>query len=114
VGIIAETWAVDQSVQLKVHRLSGRHRLTGAITLGVPRQGEAFLFRDCRSLHGWFMRASLDVAFVGEDGRVLRVAELRPWRAHSCRGAAHAFEFARGDCAALGIVRGATLKNISI
>ena len=101
-------------MQLKVHRLTGRHRLTGAIALGVPGAGEALMFRDCRSLHGWFMRGPLDVVFVDRDGIVLRVTNLRPWRARFVLSGAHALELAPGEAERLNIVPGAVLKNISI
>ena len=112
-GIIAETWLVDERVQLKVHRLTGRHRLIGAITIGVPAPGEALMFCDCRSLHGWLMRASLDVAFLDAEGLVLRVTKLQPWRVRSCRSAEHALELADGEALRLGIAPGTSLKNIS-
>jgi Uncharacterized ACR, COG1430 len=112
-GIIAETWSLDEGVQLNVHRLTGRHRLSGAIAIGAPRVGEALLFRNCRSLHGWFMGGALDVVFVDHVGRALLVAELAPWCLLSCRHAAHAFELAPGECARLQIAPGARLKIIS-
>ena len=112
-GIIAESWLLDERVQLKVHRLSGAHRLAGALSLGVPKLGEALMFRNCRSVHGWFMGACLDVVFVDSGGRVLRTADLAPWRIKTCARASHCLELAAGECSRLGIATGSILKNIS-
>jgi hypothetical protein len=111
-GIIAESWLLDERVQLKVHRLSGAHRLAGALALGVPRRGEALMFLNCRSVHGWFIRERLDVVFVDAGGRVLRATELTPWRVRTCARASHCLEFAQGECTRLGITTGSILKNI--
>jgi hypothetical protein len=113
-GIIAETWMVDQRVQLKVQRLTGRHRLAGAILLGAPERGTALMFRDCRSLHGWFMRGALEAVFLDRDGRVLRVAPLRPWGARMCLSATHCLELSPGECARLGIAAAGRLEKISV
>ena len=44
--------------------------------------GEGLLLVPCRSIHTCFMRAAVDVVFLGEGGRVLAVRrDLGPWRA---------------------------------
>ena len=39
------------------------------------------LIRPCRSIHMWFMRFSIDAAFLDEELRVLKISRnLRPWQ----------------------------------
>ena len=47
-----------------------------------PRSG--IWLRPCRAVHTLGMAYAIDVAFIGRDGRVLRVATLAPWRAALC------------------------------
>ena len=39
----------------------------------------ALLITPCDSVHGSWMTVALDVAFIDADGRVIRIARLRPW-----------------------------------
>ncbi len=42
---------------------------------------EALVISPCSAIHTFFMKFPIDAAFVGLDGRVLRVArDIRPWR----------------------------------
>ena len=42
---------------------------------------EAILIRPCKSVHTFFMRMTISVAFVDESGKVLDVVDtLPPWR----------------------------------
>ncbi|QRR44403.1 DUF192 domain-containing protein [Bordetella pertussis] len=57
--------------------LLGRRRPPG------PRSG--LLMAPCRAVHTWGMAYAIDVAFVGRDGRVLRLVRgLKPWRGALC------------------------------
>ena len=49
--------------------LLGRDGIDGALVL-----------RPCRSVHTFFMRFPIDVAFCDREGTVLRTCSLRPWR----------------------------------
>jgi uncharacterized membrane protein (UPF0127 family) len=40
----------------------------------------ALVLRPCRSVHTFFMRFPIDVAFCDRDGVVRRTSSLRPWR----------------------------------
>lgn len=51
------------------HGLLGRDHVEGALVL-----------RPCRQVHTFRMRIPLDVVWCADDGRVLRVATLRPGR----------------------------------
>ena len=40
--------------------------------------GEGLLFKHCSSLHTFFMRFAIDIAYISKDGRVLKVAHSVP------------------------------------
>jgi uncharacterized membrane protein (UPF0127 family) len=43
--------------------------------------GSALILAPCSSIHTFFMRFPIDVAFVDREGVILRIAaDLRPWR----------------------------------
>lgn len=67
-------------------------------------------FRRCKAIHTFAMRAVLDVVFVDEHDRVLRVVRaLPPWRAAFERRASAVFEFPAGVAQSLGVEPGAQL-----
>ena len=57
---------------------TGRERRRGL--LGRDGIEGALVLRPCRHVHTIGMRFPIDVAFCDEDGAVLRVCSLRPWR----------------------------------
>ena len=71
----------------------------------------------CRSIHMFFMRTSIDVAFLDRQGLVVRaVAEMRPWSLRPIsvtllpvRGAHSALELAPGTLSRVGIEPGTRL-----
>lgn len=43
--------------------------------------GSALILAPCSSIHTWFMRFPIDVAFVRRDGGIVKaIAHLRAWR----------------------------------
>ena len=80
------------------------------LTAGLaPRTG--LLFPHTRSVHTHFMRFPIDVVFLDGDHRVVKVvAELRPWRFASAKGATSVLELAAGECAELGLAEGDALS----
>ena len=80
--------------------------------VGARRTGEGMLFVPGGSIHTFFMRFPLDVAFLSREGRVLRVAEgVRPWRlARAPRGTRFVLELAAGQAAADGVAEGVQLE----
>lgn len=73
-------------------------RLLGLMGRGSLGQDECLLIRSCGSIHTFFMRFPIDVAFLDGDGHVLSIREgLRPWRvAGPVRGARAVIEFPDG------------------
>jgi len=89
---------------------SGWARLVGFWPAPHHHGVEVMHFDRCRAIHTWAMRAALDIVFVDEQGRVLRVIRcLRPWRG-ALEVRAHAvFEFRAGLAEDLGIEPGTRL-----
>ncbi|MDR2197753.1 MAG: DUF192 domain-containing protein [Coriobacteriales bacterium] len=68
-------------------------RLCGLLRKQVCRDGEALLLTPCSRIHTFGMDASIDVAFVNSQGRVLSVArDLPPNRLLACRKAVGTLE----------------------
>ena len=85
-------------------------RLRGLLGRARLADGEGVLFPRMRSVHTHFMRFPIDVVFLDEDFRVVRVVpRLRPWRAASSRAANAVLELAAGECERYGVREGATL-----
>ncbi|HEY6378355.1 MAG TPA: DUF192 domain-containing protein [Candidatus Dormibacteraeota bacterium] len=76
--------------------------------------GHGLAITPCSSIHMFFMRFPVDVAFVAGDGTVKRVYHgLRPWRvSRIVRGARTALELPAGTLAAAGVEAGATLQLV--
>lgn len=87
-------------------------RAVGLLRVPLAGSAEVLLIPGCAAIHTLGMRRELDVAFVGDDGRVLRtLGRLRPWRFAWCRGACSTWEFPAGELARCGIVAGVHLAS---
>jgi uncharacterized membrane protein (UPF0127 family) len=85
-------------------------RLGGLLVRPALRADEALYLAPCASIHTFFMRYAIDVAFVDREGRVLKlVPRIKPFRAASCWGAHGAVEFAAGEANRHGIQEGSLL-----
>src|SRR4051812_27842454 len=74
--------------------------------------GEGMLFVPGGSIHTFFMRFPLDVAFLTTEGRALRVAAgVRPWRlTRAPRGTRFVLELRDGQAAADGLAEDVELE----
>ena len=78
---------------------------------------EGLWLAPCRSIHMFFMRTPIDVAFLDRQGSVVRaVSEMRPWSLRPIsvtllpvRGAHSALELAPSSLSRLGIEPGSRL-----
>jgi uncharacterized membrane protein (UPF0127 family) len=78
-----------------------RARLLGLALLPRLPPGRALLIPGCRSVHTFGMRFRIDVVFLDEHGRVLRVARSVPRRRLlRCPSAYAVLETGAGDAAA--------------
>ena len=75
-------------------------------------EGHGLSLTPCSSIHMFFMRIPLDVAFLDREGRVVRIYHgIRPWRAtRVVHGARTAVELPAGTLRAAGIEQGAVLR----
>jgi uncharacterized membrane protein (UPF0127 family) len=87
-------------------------RFVGLMGRSSLPNGEGMLFAPGGSIHTFFMRFPLDVAFLSRDGSVLRVAAgVRPWRlTRAPGGTKFVLELADGQAAADGLVDGSELE----
>lgn len=84
------------------------HGLLGRRGLGPD---EGCLLRPCRAIHTLGLRFPIDVVWLDEELRVLRVDEAVPpgWHARRCPRAYAALELAAGAARALGLTPGSAL-----
>lgn len=75
-------------------------RLRGWQMRAIPAPGTGLLIAPCRSVHTFWMRFSIDVMFLAEDGTIIRVvSDAAPWRIVTPVRAAHAvLEMPTGRC----------------
>ena len=68
-------------------------------------EGAGLYLRPCSSIHMFFMRFPIDVAFVDKDGVVLKIyPSLQPWRmTRVVRKAKACIELSAGSVAAAGV-----------
>ena len=87
-------------------------RLVGLLNRSSLPIGEGLLIRPCSSVHNFFMRFPIDVAFLDGEGRVLKTYEpLRVWRATTIvRGAKQALELPADALATSGTRIGDVLR----
>ena len=103
--VVAERCTVAGSFLSRFRGLMGRRELPA---------GEGLCLQDCGSIHMFFMRFPLDVAFVNGEGRVLHVCHaIRPWRiSRPVFGSKAALELPAGTLQRLGVGRGSVLKLV--
>ena len=83
-------------------------RLIGLLGRRSLDDGEGLWLEPCDSVHTFFMRFSIDVAFVDAHGLVVRrIDRLRPWRATRIHARARVcVELPAGALAAAGVETG--------
>lgn len=83
-------------------------RLVGLLGHQRLAPGHGLLIAPCNSVHTFFMRFTIDVAFLDKQGNVIRtVANLKPWRATKIYPKAHAtLELCAGALAQAGVLAG--------
>jgi uncharacterized membrane protein (UPF0127 family) len=93
---VARDVAMADTVWRRFMGLMGRSELPA---------GAGLYIKPCSSIHMFFMRFPIDVAFVDKDGRVVRLYHgLRPWRmSRVVRRAKAAIELPSGALANAGV-----------
>ena len=93
---------------------SSWQRFMGLMGRSELPAGSGLCLRPCSSIHMFFMRFPLDVAFLAADGRVLRAYHgLKPWRmSRIVFGAKCAIELPAGTLARAGVDTGSRMELI--
>jgi uncharacterized membrane protein (UPF0127 family) len=86
-------------------------RMVGLLGRATLAEGDGLVLDPCSSIHTWFMRFPIDVAFVRPDGIVVRqVGRMAPFRLVWAAGAAFAIELPAGTLDAHGVREGHRLR----
>ena len=77
-------------------------------------EGSGLCIRPCSSIHMFFMRFPIDVAFIDGDGRVVRAYHgIKPWRTtRVVFGAKAALELPAGTLARAGVREGSRISVV--
>jgi uncharacterized membrane protein (UPF0127 family) len=86
-------------------------RMKGLLPKSSLAEGEGLYLAPCTSVHTFFMRFAIDVAFLDRSGRVLALYDgLKPWRLSGFHlTAAGVLEAPAGSLARAGVVKGEVL-----
>ena len=92
---------IEDSGETFVPRLSRAmtpwQRMRGLLGRDGLEPDEGLLIERCSSIHMFFMRFPIDVAYLDADWRVVKkVARLAPWRLSGCWRASHTLELPAG------------------
>lgn len=95
--------------------LSSWQRFRGLMLRRELPEGHGIYFPGVSSIHMFFMRFPIDVAYLDKEGRILKLVErLKPWRLSACFGAAGLVEMPAGAAAAAGLSVGDRLHVSSL
>ena len=93
-------------VRVRPYRTFGQ-RLRGLLGRPPPPAGTGVWIVPCGQVHTLGMRYAIDVVHLDEDGVVLTVERLAPWRAGAwVFGTASVVELAAGEAERLGLTAG--------
>ncbi len=98
-----DTNNVQQSVQVFLCD-SPLKRLRGLLGREHLLEEGLFWLKPCSAVHTWFMSAGIDLAYLDENQKILKlVARIDPWRLSACSGAKSVLELPRGRIAELAL-----------
>jgi uncharacterized membrane protein (UPF0127 family) len=64
---------------------TGKERMIGLMGRKELPPGEGLLIPDCRSVHTFFMRFPIDLAYLDGESRVVRIVpKVQPWAFSAC------------------------------
>jgi uncharacterized protein len=88
-------------------------RMRGLLGKSSLPSGEGILLRPAASVHTFFMRFAIDVVFLDDELRVLRIAPSLPaWRTAGKRGAKAVLELPAGECERRGLTVGDRVRFV--
>ncbi len=82
-------------------------RMRGALFRRTLPSDQGCVLRPSFSIHTMFMQFPIDVLFLDQDLKVLKISDnVRPFHTASCRGAREAVELRAGECERRGLTVG--------
>jgi hypothetical protein len=91
--------------------LTSWQRFRGLMLRRELPEGHGLYFPGVSSIHMFFMRFPIDVAYLDAEGRIIKLVQnLKPWRLSACFGAAGLLEMPAGLAARAGLQPGALLR----
>lgn len=79
-------------------------RLKGLLGRKEIFDQEGLLLLDCRAIHCFFMKCSIDAIYLNAQGEILHIETLQPWQLGAkVKGTAHILEMAAGRASHLGL-----------
>ena len=82
-------------------------RMKGLLGRRALAEDEGLLLEPASAVHTWFMRFSIDLAFLDRELQVVRIAhEVRPWRFAYARRSRYVLELPAGAAARRGLQTG--------
>ena len=85
-------------------------RRTGLLDRDRLPDGHALVIGPCNAIHTFFMKFSIDVAFVRRDGEIVKVrSHVAPWRVAACLRAYAVIELPAGTLERTGTIPGQML-----
>jgi uncharacterized protein len=90
-----------------------RGRRRGLLRRSGLEAGQGLVIAPCSSVHTAFMRFAIDIAFLGRDGQVVKVAAgVAPWRVRAAFRTFAVLEMAAGSAIGRDVRRGDVLEIV--
>jgi uncharacterized protein len=90
---------------------SSRSRMIGLLNHSSLDEDAALLIDPCKQVHMFFMRFAIDVVFLNDSNRVLKIQSLKPWRLSPfVWSARRVMELPVGRCERIGLKTGHHLE----
>jgi uncharacterized membrane protein (UPF0127 family) len=91
--------------------MSSRSRMVGLLNHTTLEEEASLVIDPCKHVHMFFMRFAIDVVFLNNSNRVLKIQSLKPWRLSSfVWSARRVMELPEGRCARIGLQPGHHLE----
>ena len=85
-------------------------RTRGLIFMSPLPPSSAMHIKPCWCVHTGLLRSPIDIVFLDDENKVLKIAEsVAPWRVAARKGAASVLEFSQGDVRRLQLMVGDAL-----
>jgi hypothetical protein len=88
-------------------------RLRGLLGYSALSANQGLWLKPCNAVHCCFMRFAIDVIYLDQEQRILKITtHLQPWRFSACWPATSTIEMAAGECRRLNIIPGEQIQCV--